>query len=114
MNINPQVYEDEIKRNKAIVAQYEALNRLRSTRDFKAVIMEGYLKSEAVRLVHLRTDPSMQTPAKQEEIMKQIDGIGAFISFMYVLEQMGIQALKNIDTAEANLEELREDDGNEE
>lgn len=77
---NTQVIQDielNIKQAQLLVDTGNALERLRSNRDFKQIIKAGYFEQEAIRLVHLKSDPSMQTEAMQDSIGKQMDAIGA-------------------------------------
>lgn len=72
-----QDIEENIKEARKIVELAECVDRLRKNRDFKQVIQEGYFHKEAVRLVHLKSDPAFQTPERQKSILLQIDAIGA-------------------------------------
>ena len=99
--------EDSIQRDKSIVELGKAVERLQLNRDFKAVIVEGYLKQEAIRLVHLRVDPSMQTPERQASIMNQIDAIGGFSQYLRTIEYNAAMAEKAIETNEAMRSEIQ-------
>lgn len=82
------------------------LTRLESNRDFKKLIADGYLKDEAVRLVHLKADPSMQTPDRQAAIDRDISGIGALLQYFRTVDFMAGQAIKSIEADEATREEV--------
>jgi hypothetical protein len=84
-----------------------ALERLQSNRDYIAVIKSGYFRDEAVRLVHLRGDPNMQTPERQADILKQIDSIAALSQYFRTLQHSANLADKAIEDGEAVLDELR-------
>lgn len=85
-----------------------ALERLYTSRDFRAVIKAGYFEAEAVRLVHLKGDPSMQTQERQADIIKQIDAISALNQYFLTIQHSAGLADKEIEEGEAILEELRE------
>lgn len=99
--------ELNLKEAKQFVDAGIALERLRNNRDFKKVFGEGYFKDEAVRLVHLKADPSMQAPEYQAAIVKQMDGIGCVTSYMNMVQHQASMAAKAIEADEEVLEELR-------
>ena len=91
-----QEIEESLKHAKAILELGTALERLRSSRDFKKVITEGYLEQECVRLVHLKADPNMQSIDKQASIVKQMDAIGALNQYFQAVFSKAAQAEKAI------------------
>ena len=111
MNSDIEQLEHSIQISKKSVDLGNALERLLRNRDFKAVIMEGYMKDEAIRLVHLKADPAMQTPASQHSIVSQIDAIGAVTSYLNEVRRQADQSKKVIHDAEEVLEELRNSEG---
>lgn len=85
--------EDEVQRiqltldqAQAAIGKNEALERLRSNPDFIKVVMEGYGKEEAIRLVHAKASPALQEPEQQEKVVRDIDAIGSFFDFLRVIE----------------------------
>lgn len=104
-----QIHEIEmnITEAKKLVALGNCLDRLLSNRDFKKVIREEYLEKEAVRLVHLKGDPNMQSPESQAAIVRQMDAIGSFTGFLRKLEQQSYLAQKAIEDGEETLDSLR-------
>lgn len=90
-----------------MVALGKSLDRLLSNRDFKKIIQEEYLKENAIRLVHLKADPSRQSEECQESIVKQMDGIGSLVSFLREVEHRGYLAEKAIADDEETIDELR-------
>lgn len=84
-----------------------ALERLLNNRDFKAVIQHGYFEQEAIRLVHLKGDPAVDSPAKQANIIRDIDAIGALSSYLNEVRRLADLARREIDDNEVMLEELR-------
>lgn len=105
-----QEIELNIKQAQELVNLNTSLQRLRNNRDFKKVFLDGFFKDEAVRLVHLKADPSMQTPEYQAAILKQMDGIGAIRSYFDMIEHQGQMAAQAIEADEEALEELRQEE----
>lgn len=98
--------EASISSAKQHVELDKALERLESNRDFKAVITEGYLEKEAVRLVHLKSDPQMQTPDRQAAVSAQIDSIGGLVQYFRTVSQLAKLAVKSIAADESERDEL--------
>lgn len=98
--------ENSIKEAKAIVEFGNSLERLRTNSDFKKVFLTGYFEKEAVRLVHLKADPRMQSPDSQKSILSQIDAIGSVSQFMTTALQMAHLASKQIESDEATRDEM--------
>ena len=98
--------EANIQAAREIVALGNALERLKHNQDFKAVVLTGYFKEEAVRLVHLKSAPGMQTGERQASILRDIDAIGALSSYFDAVRHLTMQAAKSLADDEATLEEL--------
>jgi hypothetical protein len=101
-----------IQRAKSTASFGDAITRLRASREYREVIEEGYFAKEAVRLVHLKADPAMQTPDAQKSIIQQIDAIGAFAQFLTVQLQMAAIARKEITAGEEAREEILSEEAN--
>lgn len=99
--------EANIKQARSIIECGAALERLFANKDFKAVMLSGYMEKEAIRLVHLKADLNMQTPDKQQSVLTQIDAIGAVSSYFNNVRHQAMLAAKAIDADEATIEELR-------
>lgn len=84
----------------------KALARLALNPDFKKIIIDGYLRDEAVRLVHLKADPAMQTPDKQASVIRQVDSIGNLSAYFTTIRTEGMMADKSISDAETDRIEL--------
>lgn len=98
--------EQNIAAAKSMADLGSSLERLRSNRDFKKVITEGYFEKEAIRLVHLKADPSMQTPERQASIVRQMDAIGALNEYFGTVLHQARLAGKSIEADEETLAEL--------
>lgn len=101
-----QDIDRDIANNKPFVAMAEALERLKGNRDFKDVILKGYLEDEAIRLVHLKADPQFQTAERQQAILADINAIGALNQYFQLVFFKADQANKAIASSEQLREEL--------
>jgi hypothetical protein len=105
--------EQNIENSKVLVETGAALERLMSNKDFQRVILTGYFKDEAVRLVHLKADQNMQTPERQASIVKQLDAVGSLSSFLNYVHYASEQGLKSIKANQATITELLEEGSDE-
>jgi predicted RNA polymerase sigma factor len=101
-----QRIEDNIAKAKSIVEFDKALQRLEENRDFRKVIRDGYLRDDAVRLVHLKADPAFQTPERQAMIIQQIDAIGQLLQYFRTVAFNANLAMKAVESDEAERDEL--------
>lgn len=87
-----------------------SIDRLYSNPDFKKVVLEGYFKEEAARLVHLRSDPEMRAKENQQiELMLDIDAIGRFSNYLRTQIFKGNHALKAIEDYEEEIKTMDEE-----
>lgn len=109
MSNDQQIQEIElnIEQAKSYVDLAKSVERLMKNRDFKKVILDEYFREEAIRLVHLKSDPSFQEKEKQEAIDVGMKAIGNLKSWLYKTEQFGEMAKQSISDSEAELDELR-------
>lgn len=99
-----ELHMDEAK---SAIAKADALERLFSNPDFKEVIVDGYFEKEAIRLVHLKGDPSMQDETRQANLIKEMDGIGSLKGYISAVFRQAEMAQRSIEDDEAELEMLR-------
>lgn len=102
--------ELDIQEAKKLVDLGTALDRLSNNRDFKKVIVEGFFKDEAIRLVHLKSDPNFQTPEKQQSILLQMDAIGSLEQYFRTVLNTARLAEKAIEAGEQAREEIYEEE----
>jgi hypothetical protein len=102
-----EAIELNITQARELVERGEALNRLLDNREFKELILDGYLKKEAIRLVHLKAEPAMQTPTHQANILREMDGIGSLTGYFRQIERVAESALSAIADGEEAIEEIR-------
>lgn len=106
-----QRIEANISSAKEVVEFDKALQRLEANRDFRLVIRDGYLKAEAIRLVHVKADPAFQTPERQAAVLAQIDAIGNLLQYFRTVSQQARMATKAIESDEAARDELLVEEG---
>ena len=101
-----QQIESSIKASDELIEVGKCLERLYNNRDFIKVIKEGYFEKEAIRLVHLKADPAMQSAASQQSITQQMDAIGAFSQYLDMALRHADQARKQVASDEATRDEI--------
>lgn len=106
-----QEIEVNITELQKAIAVADALERLHSNKDFKEIIVKGYLTDEAVRLVHLKGAAAMQRPEAQKDILTAIDGISALMNYFRKLYHQAEIAEKSIEANRAELAELEAEEG---
>lgn len=104
--------EDNISRAKEMVNLGKAVERLRNSPDFKEVILKGYFEREAIRLVHLKADPNMQTPERQASVISQMDSIGALSSHLNTILVMADRAAHAIEADTQTITEILDGEDN--
>jgi len=107
---NTQQVELNIEHARQGVKFGEALDRLMKNRDFQKVILDGFLREEAVRLVHLKADPAMYTPEDQRDIDAQITAIGMFGAWLRRQRKEAETAQKELLDNQDLLNVLREEE----
>lgn len=98
-----------IKEARKTVDLATSVKKLQRNRDFKAVVSQGYFKEEAARLVHLKGNPGMQTPEHQAAILRQIDSISAFATYLDHLVRFGEMAEQAIEEDQETLRQMEEE-----
>lgn len=106
-NLEIQQIEDNLKSARKTVERGVSLERLFANRDFKNIVLDGYFEQEAIRLVHLKADPNMQTVDSQKSILTQMDAIGNLKQYFNTIRQFAAIAAKNVASDEEALAELR-------
>lgn len=99
-----------ISTNRKTVDSGRALARLLVNKDFKEVILTGFFEKEAIRLVHLRSDPNMQSVEKQASIIKQMDAISGLKDYLRTQEHLCELAAKQLEADEEFRAELAQED----
>lgn len=106
VNTEIEAIERNIKQAEEIAEFGAAVERLRVNKDFQKVVQHGYFEREPIRLVHLKSDPAMQSAENQRSIVASMDAIGAFSAFLTQSLQRAEIASKQVAEGEAAIEEI--------
>jgi hypothetical protein len=112
MSNEVHVIEQSIEAARADIERNDAVNRLYDNHDFKSVILEGYFKEEAARIVALKADPAFVfADDKQMEFLNILEaGVGALQQYFRLIEQKADMAERGLgEMEETRTEILRED-----
>jgi len=85
-----------IQQAQEAVALGDALERLQNNPDFQKLIIVDYLKEQAARLGHLMSDPQMQEKSKRKEVIRELEAIGYFLSYLRTVGQRSAMAKEAI------------------
>lgn len=102
--------EQNIEQAKKVIDFAQSLERLMGNRDFKRIVLEGYFQQEAIRLVHLKSDPNMQKAEAQESITNQMIAIGSLNQYFGVIFQQANMARKSLESDEEARDEMLAED----
>lgn len=100
-----------IEQSKGLIERAEAVVRLTKNADFKNLILEGYFKEEAAKLVMLLGDYTQQDPDNQALLMNEIRAISGLSNYMRGVTMLGRQAKKALVEDSQTKEELIEEEG---
>ena len=104
--------EQNMLQSKALVEMGNALERLQNNKDFKKVVLDGYFREEAIRLVHLKGSPHTQSPDMQRSIVTQIDAIAAVADFFSTVLFKARQGERSLADDQETIEELAREELN--
>jgi hypothetical protein len=88
------------------IKKRDMLDMLENNEAFKTVITEGYLKDNAVRLVHLKGASSMQDKKQQKGIDDQIIAVGMLSEHFRSIRAMASIAEKRLEEYNQELAEM--------
>lgn len=105
-----EVREIELSKKEALetLELFKSLERLEKNKDFKRLIKDEYLNKEAVRLVHLKADHTSRSPERQSAVVREIDAIGSFASFLTTVAWRASMAQSALTECEETLDAMRE------
>lgn len=104
--------ELSMEQAKAVVERARLARQLSKNPAFKKLIMDGYFVDEAARLAHLVSDPAL-APEHRQFVFNDLNGVGALKRYLSTIVRMGDAAEREIAEAEMELEELRNEGGDE-
>lgn len=97
--------EISIEEARKLVDQSKKALALAENPVFKELVLDGYFKDEAVRLVDLYSNPNLI--AQRPEIERDLHAIGTFRRYLSQIVLAGSRAEKEIEDALETLEEMR-------
>ena len=101
-----EAVELSIKVAQEKVNKLNSLEKLLKNRDFKNLVLEGYFKEEAIRLVMAKSNPALSADTEQDKIITSINSIGEFSRYLSNTEQFGRMAKAALKEDEHTREEL--------
>ena len=101
--------EQDTKIQQKFVELGATLERLKTNKDFKKLVLEGYFEQEAIRLVHLKSNPAFQTEDKQKSVDLQIMAVGSLGQYFNTVRQQADMAVKQLMSIEQVREEILEE-----
>lgn len=104
--------ELSIEQAKGLIERARLARQLAKNPAFKKLVLEGYFVDEAARLAHLVSDPALSQEHRQF-VFNDINGVGALKRYFSVIIRMGDQAERDLAEAELELEEIRNEGGDE-
>ena len=81
--------------------------RLVDNKDFQEIIEKGYFEEEAVRLVGALASPALTSDFDQDQMQKEMIGVGRLRQYFYAIVQQGQAAEHAVQANETELELMR-------
>jgi hypothetical protein len=100
-----QHIEISLEHAKKAIEKGEALARLYRNKDFQQIIVEGYFKDEASRLVLLKGDLNIDEEAERH-CDKMINGVGCLRGYFQMVNHFADQAEAAVEADQQTREEL--------
>lgn len=101
--------EEHIKDLKRLVAKKEQALKLAKNRDFKELVLDGFCTTDAAKYVQQAGDPNLNTQEREDALAIALSA-GHFKRYMAVICQMGSNAESQLERAEVELEDARQED----
>ncbi len=108
MNDDIEQIELSIKEAEAKVERRDRLAKLHENKAFRELIVDGYFKDNAVRLVSAYGDPSASH--LQADLLKDIEAVGRLQQYFRTIYQQGDAAERALVEAREELEDIRAED----
>lgn len=92
MPINQMPTEEvelEYAETTTLVNKYKALERLKTNEDFKLLVLDGYLKENAIRLTSLLANEYTKHTGTRGHIMEELVAISTFEDHLRTIENLG-------------------------
>lgn len=79
--------------NSKFIERFEALQRLMDNKDFKTLILEGYLESKALDSVSLLGRPDIKKRNERGDVIEDLVAISNLQYYFYMVKDLGESAL---------------------
>lgn len=90
------------------ISRRDAMLKLKKNREFRQLVLDGFFKEEAVRLVSVSAEPAMEP--RFDAIIDNIKAISIFRQYMDNIIRIGDFAAAELADYEAALDEARNED----
>lgn len=104
-----QEVELSIEQAQALIKRGEQALKLADNKDFKELVLDGYLVNEASRLARLSADFTLD-PQVRSEVLLMVQAIGCFHTYMRNIIRQGDMAKRDLAAAQETLQELHEEE----
>lgn len=106
--IESEVQEIELGMREAqkLIEKRDALSRLRNSADFKLIIEEGYLETEALNLIYRKGSYNNRDKVSQKLVDRDIFAITSFADYLNKIFQQGALAEDSIRSGKEELEDI--------
>lgn len=104
--------EKQLASTKDLVARRDAALRLHENRDFKLLMVDGFMRDEAARYVQASGDPALSA-ADRADALAMAQASGHIMRFLSVTVVMGNQAARDVSSLQEALDEERANEGQE-
>lgn len=98
--------EEQLGSLKAVVKYGEAVSRLAQNRDFKMVILEGFLEKDCAAFARESGNPLL-APENRADALAMAQAAGHLKRFLKQAEIMAETARRNVADAEEQIDEIR-------
>lgn len=100
-----ELVEASIEHCKTVMKTRDSMIRLTEHKDFKEIIMQGYIREEAARLTGLLGDPNPNVD--QNAVMADLHAVASFQRYMRRILMEGEMAEREMDTHKETLDSIR-------
>lgn len=104
--------ENQLTSTKDMVARRDAALRLYDNRDFKLLMVDGFMRDEAARYVQASGDPAISLQDRADSLA-MAQASGHLKRFLSVTVVMGNQAARDVASLQEALDEERANEGQE-
>ena len=78
----------------------DALERLERNADYKAIVLDGYIKDKALDSVSMLAHPSVKSQGQRGDVMEDLVAISNFQYYVFMIRQLGAGAKADLEDME--------------